>query len=162
MCILINTTCLLTQASVISGKPFVFVNFGVADQMYFWDTNLTWILNLQSLVMAPDPAKGLTCPRNSPVGMGPFQSERCCVVEQASPDLSVFLGNGPKVLHIVTAEDARRWLPCCLTVFNRMIAEGSHFSSAFHKCWALWLSWWRNQIWKSQILPRLKLMLAWC
>lgn len=32
---LINATCLSTQAGVVSGKPFLFVNFGVADQVYF-------------------------------------------------------------------------------------------------------------------------------
>lgn len=50
--------------------------------------------------MAPDPTKGLTCARNSSVRTGPFQSQRYCVGEQALPCLSVFLGNGPKVLQL--------------------------------------------------------------
>lgn len=45
--------CLWTQTGVTSGKPFLFVNFGVADQMHFWDLNLTLILNLQDLLLPP-------------------------------------------------------------------------------------------------------------
>lgn len=48
--------------------------------------------------------------------------------------VSVFLGNGPKVLQIVIVEDAcnRLLLPNC--IFNWMIAKGSHFKNAFANC----------------------------
>lgn len=68
-------------------------------------------------LIAPNPANGLTCLRNSPVSMGSFSSQRHHVGEQASPGLSVFLGNGVKVLQLVSAEDANGRLPCCLIAF---------------------------------------------
>lgn len=67
----------MNQTSVISGKPFIFVIFSVAD-----------------------PTESLTCARNSSVRTDPFQSQWYRVGDQAFSGVSVFLGNGPKVLQL--------------------------------------------------------------
>lgn len=137
-----------------------FVNFGAADQMYLRGS-FNSILNLLSITVASGPASGLTCPRSLCLRTGLFLKPKASTLQVSKPYRvwECWPGMGLSFCGF-------SWLWRCMQmaslfsncVFNWMIAEGSHLNNAFLNCWALWLGWLRYQIWKNQILPKLKLM----
>lgn len=119
------------------------------------------VLNLLSITVASGPVSGLTCPRSLCLRTGLFLKSKASTLQVSKPNRvwECWLGMGLSFCGLSWLwrymQMASLFSSC---VFNWMIAEGSHLNNAFVNCWALWQGWLRYQIWKNQILPRLKLM----